>query len=507
METIITSYAKKSDLNGLMNEEQVTTIATAEAGKIKTTLSSQISTIDDKVNGIKARPTYTIGSDGYWYKDGKKTDTKAIGADGDGFKWNLIDDGNTKVTAKDGKYIINEHGDKGTDVSIAFLYQGPSNNTIRFKYNGKGGYSDVFSGRSYVNMTNDSVSSPTVYTYSDTLYRTIDPGGILYLDLDNDDKNACIYWVSLVIGDRPVKTFLPSRKDIQGKDGKTGPQGKQGVDGKDGHTLIANVEFTGTFRNYKMKNIKMPISATYDGSPITLDSTNTVAYYMTSSRNEWNKDSGVPNLSWSDGNREFDYIAEKIVVTYKGLVAEAVARLDNVNDGRIYASSSPPSDHNVLWFNTNDNETYAYYNGSWYNINTKINTIVHDVQDTVSSHTRTITSINGTILNNTTKITKLEQNLDGFKQTVQNQNYLSIINQQADRQIFQVSNGRTTGKLMITPSTVYIKDATIKNSHIDSLSASKLTAGTIDAKDIRVINIDAANITTGKLSGYRGIGT
>lgn len=50
-------------------------------------------------------------------------------------------------------------------------------------------------------------------------------------------------------------------------------------------------------------------------------------------------------------------------------------------------------------------------------------------------------------------------------------------------------NGQTT-----------IPDATIKSSMIESLSADKLTAGTIDASQIRVINLDANNITTGTLS-------
>lgn len=180
-------------------------------------------------------------------------------------------------------------------------------------------------------------------------------------------------------------------------------------------------------------------------------------------------------------------------------------------DARVYQGSTAPSDTSQLWYNTNDNEVYVYYNGSWRNINSTIKTKLNTVSDTVDSHKRTIaeyetkfTNMGRDIRTNLTKITTVEQSLEGFKTTVKNQNYLSIINQQAGKQVFQVSNGRTTGKLMITPETVYINDATIKSSHISSLSASKLTAGTIDAKKIDVININASNITTGKISGYLG---
>jgi hypothetical protein len=46
----------------------------------------------------------------------------------------------------------------------------------------------------------------------------------------------------------------------------------------------------------------------------------------------------------------------------------------------------------------------------------------------------------------------------------------------------------------------YIPDATITSAMIESLSADKITAGTIDASQIRVFNLDANNITTGSLS-------
>ena len=48
-----------------------------------------------------------------------------------------------------------------------------------------------------------------------------------------------------------------------------------------------------------------------------------------------------------------------------------------------------------------------------------------------------------------------------------------------------------------------VKNNAIGNAQIISVSANKLTAGTINAGTIRVINLDAANITTGTLNGQR----
>ncbi|MBR7928492.1 hypothetical protein KBI51_09980, partial [Aerococcaceae bacterium zg-ZUI334] len=55
-------------------------------------------------------------------------------------------------------------------------------------------------------------------------------------------------------------------------------------------------------------------------------------------------------------------------------------------------------------------------------------------------------------------------------------------------------------KLMVTPTTTYIQNGTIKSAMIDTLDASKITTGTLNAANVRVINLDAANITTGNLN-------
>ena len=48
-----------------------------------------------------------------------------------------------------------------------------------------------------------------------------------------------------------------------------------------------------------------------------------------------------------------------------------------------------------------------------------------------------------------------------------------------------------------------IEKATIENGHIIDLSADKLTAGTIDAAEIKVINLDCANLTVGTINGQQ----
>ncbi|MFT8408470.1 hypothetical protein [Liquorilactobacillus satsumensis] len=55
-------------------------------------------------------------------------------------------------------------------------------------------------------------------------------------------------------------------------------------------------------------------------------------------------------------------------------------------------------------------------------------------------------------------------------------------------------------KLHIT-ATTYIDDAIIKSAMIDTLSADKITVGTLNGANVNVINLNAANITTGTLSG------
>ena len=62
-------------------------------------------------------------------------------------------------------------------------------------------------------------------------------------------------------------------------------------------------------------------------------------------------------------------------------------------------------------------------------------------------------------------------------------------------------HNRLDGKLTHITGETLIDKAVIKDGMIASLSASKITAGTIDASTINVINIDASSILAGTLTG------
>lgn len=73
---------------------------------------------------------------------------------------------------------------------------------------------------------------------------------------------------------------------------------------------------------------------------------------------------------------------------------------------------------------------------------------------------------------------------------------ISNVNTEANASIFSTSN-----KLyMDAATTVFSGKAFIPDAAIINLTASKLTAGTIDASEISVVNLDASNINTGTLN-------
>lgn len=55
--------------------------------------------------------------------------------------------------------------------------------------------------------------------------------------------------------------------------------------------------------------------------------------------------------------------------------------------------------------------------------------------------------------------------------------------------------------LIVIGENTYIKNGVIKSSMIEDLSASKVTAGTIDATDVRIINLNASSVTSGTFRG------
>ncbi|GCD87427.1 hypothetical protein KB1253_25850 [Lactiplantibacillus plantarum] len=115
----------------------------------------------------------------------------------------------------------------------------------------------------------------------------------------------------------------------------------------------------------------------------------------------------------------------------------------------------------------------------------------------LSSISQTVDSIQTTVrgkVDNNTYQSKIDQLSDQINLRVEKDGVINAVNVSTEgTQIYG-------DKLHIT-ATTFIDNATIKDSMIESLNASKITAGTIDADKIQVIHLDAKNITTGTLSG------
>ena len=137
-----------------------------------------------------------------------------------------------------------------------------------------------------------------------------------------------------------------------------------------------------------------------------------------------------------------------------------------------------------------------------------------------------VSSIKQTMDGITTRVTNTEGNVSTLQQTANSLNaYVrgskgsktlesilsmdpdnSTIAQVVDGQVVAAINTSSDGSVKIDGKTLHItadtriENAVIKSAMIDSIDASKITTGTLDASHIKVINLDANSITTGSLS-------
>ncbi|HEL2442118.1 TPA: hypothetical protein TZY57_001765 [Streptococcus suis] len=137
-------------------------------------------------------------------------------------------------------------------------------------------------------------------------------------------------------------------------------------------------------------------------------------------------------------------------------------------------------------------------------------TALHNVTDTVDSHTRTIGAVGtaGSILDNVSKVT---QTAAGLVQEVSGTNGLKTqVSQLAGSYaIKNLTNSGTVlnqlnlnkdgsvkidGKLVQITGTTYIQDGVITSAKIAGLDAGKITTGTLDAARIAVNSIDGSKI-------------
>lgn len=143
-------------------------------------------------------------------------------------------------------------------------------------------------------------------------------------------------------------------------------------------------------------------------------------------------------------------------------------------------------------------------------------TALHNVSDTVDSHTRTIGAVGtaGSILDNVSKVT---QTAAGLVQEVSGANGLktqvstlagsyaiknltsagTVLNQ---LNLNRDGSVRIDGKLVQITGTTYIQDGVISSAKIGSLDAGKITTGTLDASRVNVVKLNASNIATGTLT-------
>ncbi|MGQ7595122.1 phage tail spike protein [Streptococcus suis] len=137
-------------------------------------------------------------------------------------------------------------------------------------------------------------------------------------------------------------------------------------------------------------------------------------------------------------------------------------------------------------------------------------TALHNVTDTVDSHTRTIGAVGtaGSILDNVSKVTQTAAGLvqevsgtNGLKTQVSTlagswavQNLTSsgtVLNQ---LNLNKDGSVKIDGKLVQITGTTYIEDGVISSAKIGSLDAGKITTGTLDAARIAVNSIDGSKM-------------
>ncbi len=137
-------------------------------------------------------------------------------------------------------------------------------------------------------------------------------------------------------------------------------------------------------------------------------------------------------------------------------------------------------------------------------------TALHNVTDTVDSHTRTIGAIGtaGSILDNVSKVTQTAAGLvqevsgaNGLKTqvstlvgswAVQNlTNSGTVLNQ---LNLNKDGSVKIDGKLVQITGTTYIQDGVISSAKIGSLDAGKITTGTLDAARIKASSIDGSKL-------------
>ena len=193
---------------------------------------------------------------------GNKGEKGTDGKDGGEFQWNLLLEGNTKITDSTDylvhSYKINEYIENDTPVSLVVRMKGKRGNTAIFPHNTGTSSSDhCFEKSPTFKLPLDSDKEFRTYVYNGNWNIGTGSNNILHLYILDSDKKTpiSVEWIKLVYGSNPTLNYVPAQSEIHGKDGAVGPKGadgKNGADGKDGKT--------GKIGQNLLRNSNVPVS-------------------------------------------------------------------------------------------------------------------------------------------------------------------------------------------------------------------------------------------------------
>lgn len=182
-------------------------------------------------------------------------------------------------------------------------------------------------------------------------------------------------------------------------------------------------------------------------------------------------------------------------------------RLNATGTYTYYTPTQPPKPREGdLWYKTagDSTELYIYSNLKWIlvvsdvtgkQIGDKVDAAQIDIENArkVADAANALAGTKVGIADYNTKITQLSNDIN-FRVT--QGDVINQINLEAGQTLIQ------SGKILLdSPSVIFSGSAFIPDAAIKNLSASKLTAGTVDANIINVINMNASHINAGILSG------
>lgn len=302
---------------------------------------------------------------------GNKGEKGTDGKDGGEFQWNLLLEGNTKITDSTDylvhSYKINEYIENDTPVSLVVRMKGKRGNTAIFPHNTGTSSSDhCFEKSPSFKLPLDSDKEFRTYVYNGNWNIGTGSNNILHLYILDSDKKTpiSVEWVKLVYGSNPTLNYVPAQSEIHGKDGATGPKGadgKNGADGKDGKT--------GKIGQNLLRNSNVPVSnKDYNTKIWTLCETPTTGETMTfTAKIKMEKDDLI-GLYNSGGTIGFFGFAQIKKTDDYQIWSKSFKWIDKTtsSNGKTYEQTNPPSLYLYVYSNGNgDNKNQNEVSIEW----------------------------------------------------------------------------------------------------------------------------------------------